>query len=461
MCRRRRNESIVPLTAITITDSLPRLLQRLFVRRTNGLPLLALMLLFGAGQLSAAFNQTISVRSRSGQFTVQGLASTKPFFNLAPTGGVSYVRVDPTVLAVSSENIKQALLSTLQLTDRWQGRVTMHLRPVIRDDEEIIIESVRYTDGWQYRVNIPEQVNKSRLMRAVVEVLLLEIAQRSAGERRLELPPWLVPGLTAHLGATEQTPLIVEPESRTNRKRGQHDALKEVRGRLRVSGGLSLDQLNWPDQRTDLAAYEASAHLFVHELLRSSGGFLLSDLLARLRDHLNWQTAFLKTYKFRSLRDADKWWTLNLVQFAGRESLVTWTVAEVGAHLGDILVTPVQVRLAPSELPITTDVMLHQMLQEWEWTRQSPVLQQKLIRLEALRYRAVPPLRDVLDGYRQTLAEYVARRERLRGKPAGSTAVKSLVNETVQRLNDLDVRREVAMGGPSGAAAAALSTSRK
>ena len=417
---------------------------------------LALLLLLSANQVSAALPEPITVRSHSGQFTAYGLPSGKPLLNFAPTSGVTYVRLDPTVLAISCENVKHALLDALQLTDRWQSRVAMSLRPVTGDDEEIVIASVRYTDGWQFRMQVPEQVDKARLMRAIVEVLLLEIAQRNAGERRLELPPWLVPGLAAHFTASESMPLIVEQETRTNSKHRMHDPLKQTRETLRQHGGLSLDQLNWPDHRTDVAAYDASAHFFVHELLRKGGGGLLGDLLSRLRDHLNWHTAFLKTYNFRSLRDADKWWTLNVVQFAGRESLVTWSLAEVGAQLKDILTTPVQVRLGTNQLPITTDVMLQQVLQERDWSRQSPVLRQKLIRLEALRYRAPAQLAEVIDGYRNALSDYISRRERFFGKPP-----KSFVTQIVRRLNDLDVRREVAMGGASGAEAAALSVTGK
>jgi hypothetical protein len=397
----------------------------------------------------------ITVRSRSGQFVVHGLSSTRPMLNLTPTSGVTYVRLDPTVLAVSGENVKQSLLSTLDLTDRWQGRIGISLRPVKEDNEEIVIASVRYTDGWQYRMQVPEQVDKARLTKALVEVLLLEIAQRNAGERRLELPPWLVAGLTARLTSTEPTPLIVQQETLTNRKHQREDALKHTRDVLRKSGGLSLDQLNWPDQRTDIAAYEASAHLFVHELLRQGGGVLLSEMLARLRDHLNWQTPFLKTYHFRSLRDADKWWTLHLVHFGGQESLVTWSLAEVGAQLEGVLITPVQVRLTANELPISTEVMLQQILQEWDWNRQSPLLRQKLVHLHALRPRAPSPLAELIDGYRQSLAVYIERREGLRAKPARSPLVKALVTETIQRLNDLDVRRAMAVAETSRAGTAA------
>jgi hypothetical protein len=418
------------------------------------------LLLLNAALLSAPSQVAeagapITARSRSGQFLVHGLPSTKPMLNLAPTSGVTYVRLEPTVLAVSGENIKQSLLSALHLTDRWQGRIGISLKPVQEDNEEILIAAVRYTDGWQYRMQIPEQVDKGRLAKALVEVLLLEIAQRNAGERRLELPPWLVPGLAAHLTATEPTPLIVEQEMRTSRQRRMEDALKLARDVLRKGGGLSFDELNWPDQRTDYAVYEASAHLLVHELLRKGGGVLLSELLAALRDHLNWQTAFLKTYSFRSLRDADKWWTLHLVNFGARENLVTWSLPEVAVQLQGLLITSVQVRLTPNELPITTEVMLQQVLQEWDWARQSPLLRQKLIHLHALRARAPSPLAELIDGYRQSLGGYIERRESLRAKPARSPVVRSLITDTVQRLNDLDVRREVAVAGTSRAGTAA------
>ena len=153
----------------------------------------------------------VTTLSRSGQFTVQGLPASKSLPGLAPPSDATYVRVDATLFCITAENIKQALLSALERTDGWQSSITVSLQPVQRDGEEIVIASVRSRDGWNYRMRVPELVDKRRLTKALVEVLLLEMAQRNAGERRVELPPWLVPGLSAHLDANAAAPLIVEP----------------------------------------------------------------------------------------------------------------------------------------------------------------------------------------------------------------------------------------------------------
>jgi hypothetical protein len=99
--------------------------------------------------------------------------------------------------------------------------------------------------------------------------------------------------------------------------------------------------------------------------------------------------------------------------------------------------------------------MLQQVLREWEWNRQSPLLRQKLVHLNALRPRAPSPLAELIDGYRQSLGGYIERRESLRTRPPGSARVKSLVADTVQRLNDLDVRRAVSVAGTSRGGTAA------
>ena len=422
---------------------------------------LAIVLTFalGANQAMAASpgpladRRDVTVRSRSGQFMVQGLPFSRPMMNLS-AAGVAYVRLDPTVMAVTAENVKGAVLDALNMTDRWQSLVTLSLRPVFRDNEEIVIASVRHTDGWQFRMAVPEQVNKDRLLKALVEVVLLEIAQRNAGERRLELPPWLVPGLSAHLEANASSPLILEPETYTNRKRRVEDAVRTAREALRASGGLSLDDINWPREEINPAIYEVCSHLFVRELVRQGGGARISDMLSRLRDHYNWQTAFLQAFNFPSLRDVDKWWTLHLVQFAGRDSLSRWTAGEVETQLADILNTTVQVRRATNELPVTVQVPLDRLLAEWEFNRQEPVLRHKMRQLEVLRLRAPTNLVGIVFDYQQNLAVYLARRQRMGvHKPANAPIVKSLIADILQKLSAVDVRREIAVGGAPGTAA--------
>jgi hypothetical protein len=402
--------------------------------------------------LAADARRFVTAQSRSGQFTVQGLPGSKSLIGMAPSSEATYVRLDATLFSVTAENIKSALLSALETTDGWRSSVSVSLYPVSRDGEEIVIASVRSSDGWSYRMRVPELTDKRRVTRAIVEVLLLEMAQRNAGDRRIELPPWLAPGLAAHIEANADSPLVVEPETYTNRRRKVEESLRATRETLRASGGLTLDNLNWPSERVDPAAYEASAHVFVRELLRKESGAHFTGLLSRLREHYNWQTAFLQTFGFSSLREVDKWWTLHLVQFAGRDSLSIWSTGEVNAQLMDALNTTVHVRRATNELPVATQVPLDRVLQEWEFARQESVLRQKLVQLDALRLRAPTNLVGIVVGYQRHLSDYIARRQRI-GRSANAPLVKSLVKDTLQKLGELDVRREIAVGGASGTAA--------
>src|SRR5687768_7310831 len=180
-------------------------------------------------ELATDTRKFVTTLSRSGQFTVQGLPASKSLPGLAPPSDATYVRVDATLLCITAENLKQALLSELAMTDRWQSLITVSVHPVQRDGEEIVIASVRSRDGWNYRMRIPEWVDKGRLTRALVEVLLLEMAQRNAVERRVELPPWLVPGLSAHLEANAAAPLVMVPETFTNRRRKVEESLNATR----------------------------------------------------------------------------------------------------------------------------------------------------------------------------------------------------------------------------------------
>src|ERR1043166_3369278 len=71
----------------------------------------------------------VTLRSHSGQFLVRGL----PLMRRAPVADtnseVAYVRLDPTLLAVSCERVKSALLEELGMKDQWRGKILVVLDP--------------------------------------------------------------------------------------------------------------------------------------------------------------------------------------------------------------------------------------------------------------------------------------------------------------------------------------------
>src|SRR4051794_35727980 len=83
-----------------------------------------------------AVPEPVLVRSRSGQFLIRGLPLTRLSFERT-TNVVSYVRLDPTVFAVSCERIKEAVLGAVGLEDQWRGLITITLHPNTADDEPV------------------------------------------------------------------------------------------------------------------------------------------------------------------------------------------------------------------------------------------------------------------------------------------------------------------------------------
>ena len=402
----------------------------------------------------AAQPATRTMRSQSGQFIVQG-APLPPGLSLsASTSSVALLRLDPALVAVSCERIKQALLEELTMKDQWTGPIYLFLEAGREPNAPALLSSVRHSDGWNYHVNLPTQLDRQELIKATVQVLLLEITNRRAGRDPFELPAWLIEGFPVYLQASVLSTLTLEPDSRIQRRERNVDTLREVRAHLRAEAPLQFGDLSWPKEAQlageNVVHYQSCAHLFVHELLRlKRGRECLRDMLGFLPESLNWQTAFLRAFSphFERLVDVDKWWSLTLTHFTGRDPMSAWPREEAWSQLDQILTTPLQVRLQADEMPLRTQVTLQQILSEWDYSRQRPILAQKLNHLQAFSMRVPPEVSEVWDGYRQALELYTQKRAR--GSSASgpksqfSPSHRVLVIDIVRRLDELDFRREL------------------
>lgn len=409
---------------------------------------IAILLLLLAG-FGASALETVTVRSRSGQFLIRGLPLNTENFG-GTTNSLSYVRLDPRVFAVSCERIKEAVLGELGMVDHWKGMIAIVLHPTESDNEPIEVLSTRYKNNWGYRMAVPEHVDRRRVIKALVEVLLLEIANRRAGTRSAELPPWLPQGLTSHLEATSLANISLEPETSLVRREKHPDPLQEVREALRTQPALSFTEMSLPEEELlaepKVRFYGHCSHLFVAELLQlKDGRRCLQEMMLRLGEYYNWQTAFLKGFgqHFPRLLEADKWWGLVAASYQGKESNILWSQAETWRQLEEILSTQVEVRLRPEDLPIKTAVKLQNILTEWDYLKQFPVLRIKVNHLQALRLRVPPEMGPLVDGYRLALEFYLQKR----GQPSGpengklKRSARKAVEETVKQLSELDVRK--------------------
>lgn len=398
--------------------------------------------------------EPVSIHSQSGQFIVRGLPLGAPVSGYSPSA-VQYLRLDPTLTAVSLERIRQTLVEdTLALKGRWRGSITVTTRPAQEDNASTHITSVRFTDGWGYRVDLPERIDKERFIDVAVRVMLLEIANRAATAREAEMPPWLAEGLSAELQAGTLSTLALEPAPAMDQSGRKADPMRFVREVLRRRPALKFDELNMPMAEQvsggNAELYRACAHLFVNQLLRLRGGRdALRDMIQHLPDNLNWQTTFLRSFAshFPRLIDADKWYALNVAHVSGRDPMSVWPLETTWKQLDEILATKVQVRLAADELPIDTTVTLQRIVTEWEFDRQRPVLLQKVERLLALRPRATPGLAELVYGYARVLQSYAnGRPPRFKPSPlatGGNSRLPAAVRNLLQQLDELDARRNL------------------
>ena len=431
----------------------------------------------------AAGPRQFITQSQSGQFSVQGPAAARN--KIAPPGEparTNLLALDPPRLTVMCERVKHAILGELQAPDEWRGRIFINLHQPQAPDEPVLVHAQYTLQGWAYWMDVPNEIEPPRLLLALVEVILQEIANRHANERPAEIPPWLAPGMAAHLRTSlgfqfvlqDNTPALsfgsfatVEHAERTVRVERWAEPLRIIRLRLGERLPLAFDELNWPTdaqlEEPPGGLYETSSYFFVISLLRLKGGpaCLRGFLEDQAWRHLNWHTGFLQAFKphFQTLRDVDKWWALQIATLTGRDPSKTYTLKESWQKLEEILVVPVRIRHGTTNAAQNADVPLQTIIGDWPYARQRAILRQKIVQLQALRLRLCRELVNLADDYRKTLEQYIHRREQTAGgdRNALPDSPRLAIREAIRRLDVLDeIRADMKQYGTSPAAETAL-----
>ena len=441
------------------------------------------------------------VRTMSDQFLVHAATQTTPLaLERRLATNANYLELAPARLAVASERIKQAVYRELGDLSPWRGRIHLHLQPARALDENVTIVSERFPNGWNYRLALPQFIERQRFVRAIVQSLLMELANRRAGDRAAEIPAWLTEGLTQRLLAMPDIELT-PPETRWTRD-GQAigatvfdirrvdprkpatapapgtavanakrviwvDPVEEARRQLLARPPLTLAELSWPTDQ-QLAgpagpAYRRSAELFLTELLRlKDGRDCLRAMLDGLAGCYNWQTAFFRAFHAHFARqlDLEKWWSLQVANFTGRDTDHFLTLEESWRELDRIVRTPAEVRHATNELPARTEVTLQFILRQWDQVQQTPALQARVRDLEAIRLRAAPELADLIADYHNVLSSYLRLREKVGFILASTTRdpnakLRMLALDAIRQLDALDARR-AALKPPDNSTSPAL-----
>jgi len=373
------------------------------------------------------------------------------------------VRLEPALLSVSAERIKDSLRRQLGIAPNapWQGKIFLVLHPAQSLDEDVTIVAQPFLNGWNYRVQLPDVLPQGRFLRAMTGVLLLELANRNASAAHAaEIPDWLADGLSQQLSAVGSPGVILSVPGRLtdgllqNRLvTPQHglDPLAAARRVLRDHAALTFEQLSWPtdDELSgrDDGVYRASAQLFASGLLHlNNGPAHLRALLVALPGCYNWQTAFQSVFQgdFPRPLDVEKWWALQVVSFVAHSSGSRWTPAVSRDKLDEILSVPVEVWTASNSLPARTEVSLQAVIRNFESPRQESILQTKLRDLELAQLRMAAPLAVLTDDYRRAIAGYLGQdREPQPRWSKHPLPQKTGARATLKKLDYLDARRQI------------------
>ena len=402
-----------------------------------------------------------AARSVSGQFIVTSDRSLPLAATLPGAANADFVRLEPALLAVSAERIKQALWRELGIDSSapWQGKIFLTLHPAMSLDESVTIISEHFADGWDYRVALPDVLSRPRFLRAMTGVVLLEFANRGPGARSAEIPTWLTDGLSQPLLATGAVEIVLSSpvktvngllESRTDVTERGMDPLASARGVLRDHPALTFDQLSWPTDAQvsgdDGGVYRASAQLFVTDLLNlKNGPAHLRAMLQVSPRYYNWQTAFQEAFRadFAQPLDVEKWWALQVVDFMARDPGPTWTPAVSREKLDQILSVAVDFRAASNALPAHAEVSLQAVIRNFDSARQTVILETKLRDLELAQLRMAPPLAALTAEYRITIADYLGENRQIRQPLWSKHSVpqEAGANDTLQKLDAFDAQR--------------------
>ncbi len=419
------------------------------------------------GQYS--FTDQNLANSVSGQFVVSSVDSDAPA--VQPPGlnaNTNLVRLKTALLAVAAERFKISLWQQLGISANaaWSGKIFLQVHPARSPEETVVITSSPFLDHWNYKVELPDRLSKTRYARALSGVLLLELANRTAKPgHSAELPGWLVDGLAQQLLAADGEKLILSAPikkdeelsvSRINQSEHGFDPLATPRRVLQTLPVLTFDQLSWPTDEQmdglDGGAYLASAQLFQSELLGLKGGKdKMRAMLAELPGHFNWQTAFYHAFgsEFQHPLDVEKWWALHVVNFAARAPGPRWTTDFSLARLETLLSVPVEFRSESNALPSHAEISLQAALKNLTADQRDSVVRTKVRDLALVELRLAPPFGELADGYRVALADFLGEFKKpeprsVTNKHISQAQSNAPLADTLKKLDALDIRRREA-----------------
>ena len=411
--------------------------------------------LFACGQ-SFTLEKTFT-RSISGEFIIYGAPQLSALARSSRVASdTNFVRLEPALLAISAERIKDALGRRLEIKPNtpWRGQIYLAIHPANSLDESVTIISKRMASGWDYRVELPDVLSRVRFTRGLTGVVLLELANRGASAHSAEIPAWFVDGCAQQLLAAGSPEFIFSapdkivnglPVTRINATQHGLDSSVAAELVLKNHPALTFEELSWPTDVQlnggDGGAYRASAQIFVEALLDlKDGPARMRTMLESLPQFYNWQFAFQSAFRadFSRPVDVEKWWALQLASLAVRDPGSQWTPAISRQKLDALLSVPVEIRAASNSLPARAEISLQAVIRNLAPAQQADLIEATLRDLGLAQFRMAPSFAALTEAYCRALTGYLGKHPTKTSAPHKSNAEK-----TIKKLDALDAQRRI------------------
>ena len=370
------------------------------------------------------------------------------------------ILIAPDYVVVTAERVRHAMLSRLGLSLLPGSRVKLRLEPAMSYKATVPVVTERHLNGYTYGLTLPSEIEADKLVRALVQVALLDLANQKPQLRDTEIPLWLTVGFTQVLLAQPDLVLVLSRPEQGGKEMAmeevvknvrRHDTLVGVRARLRGRRAFDFSEIAMPSpahlRGENWRDFQACSHLLVDRLLAvPAGGARLQNMIRQLPNNLNWQTGFLKVYGdlFADMLVVEKWWAVTIVQLTGQNQYQNWTLLEAVEKLENLLKLPAEVRLKDADSPLEVEVTLQQAIRGWDFAVQKQTLQQKINQLLIARVKMPQQLLPFVNEYGRILQNYVVTRQRIESfKPRRGQVrprIAPVIDEAVRQLDSVDRR---------------------
>ncbi len=370
------------------------------------------------------------------------------------------ILIAPDYVVVTAERVRHAMLSRLGLSLLPGSRVKLRLEPAMSYKATVPVVTERHLNGYTYGLTLPSEIEADKLVRALVQVALLDLANQKPQLRDTEIPLWLTVGFTQVLLAQPDLVLVLSRPEQGGKEMAmeevvknvrRHDTLVGVRARLRGRRAFDFSEIAMPSpahlRGENWRDFQACSHLLVDRLLAvPAGGVRLQNMIRQLPNNLNWQTGFLKVYGdlFADMLVVEKWWAVTIVQLTGQNQYQNWTLLEAVEKLENLLKLPAEVRLNDADSPLEAEVTLQQAIRGWDFAVQKQTLQQKINQLLIARVKMPQQLLPFVNEYGRILQNYVVTRQRIESfKPRRGQVrprIAPVIDEAVRQLDSVDRR---------------------